>query len=117
VIIIRERNGASVPAVFKSEDQALNFIRSRIEPGTIVNADEAPAWNNLHARFEMKRINHDQAYSVDGACTHTLNSPQPKTEICSYIDQHIVPLSYATGESPSSPGCPLRPADKERRGH
>src|SRR5438477_204455 len=33
VVIIRERNGASVPAVFKSEDQALNFIRSRIEPG------------------------------------------------------------------------------------
>jgi transposase-like protein len=70
VIIIRERNGASVPAVFHSEDQALSFIRSRIEPGTILNADDAPAWNDLHARFEMKRVNHDQAYSLDGACTN-----------------------------------------------
>jgi hypothetical protein len=33
--------------------QALNFVRSRIAKGTIVNADESPAWNDLHARFEM----------------------------------------------------------------
>jgi transposase-like protein len=30
VIIIRERNGHSLPAVFRSEGQALSFIRSRI---------------------------------------------------------------------------------------
>lgn len=70
VIIVRERNGKSVPAVFRSESAALHWIESRIEPGTIVNADEAPAWNDLHARFEMKRINHEEAYSLDGACTN-----------------------------------------------
>jgi len=70
VIIVRERGGASVPAVFKSEKAALNFIRSRIAPGTLVNADESPNWNELHARFEMKRINHEEAYSQDGACTN-----------------------------------------------
>jgi hypothetical protein len=26
--------------------------------GTTVHADEAAAWDNLHERFEMKRINH-----------------------------------------------------------
>src|SRR6202040_1400435 len=31
VIIIRERNGRSLPAVFRTEGQALSFIRSRIE--------------------------------------------------------------------------------------
>ena len=70
VIIVRERGGNSVPAVFKSEKAALNFIRSRIAPGTLVNADESPNWNELHARFEMKRINHEEAYSQDGACTN-----------------------------------------------
>ncbi|HZP75761.1 MAG TPA: IS1595 family transposase [Pseudolabrys sp.] len=70
VIIVRERNGNSVPAVFKSEKQALAFIQKRIAPGTIVNADESPQWNDLHARFEMKRINHEEAYSLDGACTN-----------------------------------------------
>jgi len=70
VIIVRERGGNSVPAVFKSEKAALNFIRTRIAPGTLVNADESPNWNELHARFEMKRINHEEAYSQDGACTN-----------------------------------------------
>jgi len=70
VIIIRERNGNSLPAVFRTEGQALNFIRSRIAKGTVVNADESANWNELHSRFEMKRINHEEAYSLDGACTN-----------------------------------------------
>jgi len=35
---------------------------------------EAPAWNDLHSRFEMKRINHEEAYSADGACTNWAES-------------------------------------------
>jgi transposase-like protein len=70
VVIVRERNGASLPAVFRSEGQALNFIRSRVAKGTIINADESNAWNDLHARFEMKRVNHEEAYSLNGACTN-----------------------------------------------
>jgi hypothetical protein len=35
-----------------------------------VHADESAAWNDLHSRFEMKRINHEEAYSMDGACTN-----------------------------------------------
>ncbi len=70
VVIIRERNGNSVPAVFRAESQALSFIKARIAKGTIVNADEAPGWDDLHATFEMKRINHQDAYSLDGACTN-----------------------------------------------
>jgi len=70
VIIIRERNGHSVPAVFGSESAALGFIKARIAKGTIVHADEAPGWDALHAAFEMKRINHSEAYSQDGACTN-----------------------------------------------
>lgn len=70
VIVIRERNGNTLPAVFRSEGQALNFIKSRINEGTVVNADESANWNELHARFEMKRINHQEAYSLGGACTN-----------------------------------------------
>jgi transposase-like protein len=70
VIVIRERNGNTLPAVFRSEGAALGFIKSRIAKGTVVNADESGAWNELHARYEMKRINHEEAYSLDGACTN-----------------------------------------------
>jgi transposase-like protein len=70
VVIVRERNGNSLPAVFRSEGQALSFIKARIAKGTVVHADESPNWNALHSRFEMKRINHEEAYSLDGACTN-----------------------------------------------
>src|SRR6202790_261967 len=70
VVIIRERGGNSVPAVFHSESQASAFIRARIAKGTVVHADEAGSWDNLHERFEVKRINHQEAYSLDGACTN-----------------------------------------------
>src|SRR6266853_3826892 len=70
VVVIRERGGNSVPAVFGSESQAASFIRARVAKGTTVHADEAGSWDGLHERFEMKRINHLEAYSADGACTN-----------------------------------------------
>jgi hypothetical protein len=70
VVVIRERNGNSLPAVFRSEGAALSFIKARVVKGTVVHADEASAWNHLHSRYEMKRINHQEAYSLAGACTN-----------------------------------------------
>lgn len=74
VVIVRERNGNSVPAVFRSEGAALKWIKSRIDLGTVVNADEASGWNGLQTKYEMKRINHQEAYSHDGACTNMAES-------------------------------------------
>lgn len=39
-----------------------------------MQADEATGWDALHARFEMKRINHREAYSFDGGCTNWAES-------------------------------------------
>jgi transposase-like protein len=74
VVIVRERGGNSVPAVFTSESHAGAFIRSRVEPGTILNADEAGSWNSLSERFEVRRIDHGEAYSFDDACTNMAES-------------------------------------------
>lgn len=74
VVIIRERNGKSLPAVFASEGQSVSWIKSRIANDTVVHADEAPAWNPLHTRYEMKRINHQESYSANGACTNWAES-------------------------------------------
>ena len=60
--------------MFKSESAALAWIKSRVVKGTVLNADEAAAWNPLHERFEVKRINHQEAYSLNGACTNWAES-------------------------------------------
>ncbi len=70
VVIVRERGGELVPAVFKSEGAAMGFLRAHIAHGTTVNADEAASWDELHKRFEVRRINHQEADSLDGACTN-----------------------------------------------
>ena len=70
VVVVRERGGNSVPAVFKSEAKAMAFLRAHVAKGTIMNADEAGSWEELHKRYEVKRINHQEAYSLDGACTN-----------------------------------------------
>jgi transposase-like protein len=70
VVVVRERGGETIPAVFKTEAGAMSFLRAHIAKGTTVNADEAASWDELHKRYEVKRINHDEAYSYDGACTN-----------------------------------------------
>ena len=70
VVVVRERDGNSLPAVFRSEAGALDFIKRRVAKGTTINVDEAGSWTGLSDRFEVRTINHQEAYSADGACTN-----------------------------------------------
>jgi len=74
VVAMRERGGRTLAQVFPAEADAVAAIRSRIAKGTTVHADESPAWNPLHASFAMRRINHQDGYSIDGACTNGAES-------------------------------------------
>jgi transposase-like protein len=70
VVVIRERNGCTLSQVFRSEGDSTAFIKSRVEAGTELMADEASSWNTLHSSFAMKRINHQDSYGENGACTN-----------------------------------------------
>ncbi|WP_413990634.1 IS1595 family transposase [Labrys okinawensis] len=74
VVIMRERNGVTLPFVFKSESQSVPKIAATVQPGSIIYADESTAWDVLHARYLTKRINHQEAYSTDEACTNMAES-------------------------------------------
>src|SRR5207237_3607150 len=76
VVIIRERgeNGRTLPGVFRSEIEALNFIRRQVPQGTTLYADEAGSWNDLHSRYELHRINHQEAYSIPEQQIYTNNA-------------------------------------------
>jgi transposase-like protein len=74
VVIMRERNGQTLPFVFRFEEESLDTIWSRVQPGSTIHADEAPGWDMLHARYLTKRINHSEAYSHDNACTNQAES-------------------------------------------
>ena len=74
VIVARERKGRTVTTVTKTEADGLAFVESVVSPHTIIHADEAPHWDALHAKYATKRINHSEAYSLNGACTNQAES-------------------------------------------
>jgi hypothetical protein len=76
VVVIRERgeNGKTLPGVFRSEVEALNFIRRQVPRNTRLYADESSAWNEHHARYELHRINHEEAYSIPEQEIYTNNA-------------------------------------------
>ena len=74
VVAMRGRGGRTLAQVFPAEADGAAAIRLRIAKGTMIHADESPAWNVLHASFAMKRINHQDGYSIDRACTNGVES-------------------------------------------
>src|ERR1700748_1544730 len=48
VVVIREHGGETLPGVFASESAAIDWIKSRVDAKTVLHADDAPAWNDLH---------------------------------------------------------------------
>jgi transposase-like protein len=74
VIVARARQGKTITFVAKTEDASVETLRDRIAPGSTVYADEASHWDQLHARYLTKRINHSQAYSDGEGCTNQAES-------------------------------------------
>ena len=74
VVVIRQRDGHVLPAAFRSESAALSFIKNRVARETEIMVDESSAWNDLSARYVVKTINHQLAYSDAGACTNGAES-------------------------------------------
>lgn len=74
VVVMRERGGRTLPFVTRSEAAGVALVAANVEAGSTIQADEAVHWNALEARFLTKRINHSEAYSLDGACTNWAES-------------------------------------------
>ncbi len=74
VVVIRQRDGHVMPAAFRTEAAAVSYIRNHVARGTEIMADDANSWNDLHAHYTVRRINHQLAYSEDGACTNGAES-------------------------------------------
>ena len=74
VVIVRERDGNGVPGSVQGESLAARLIKARVTQGTKLKADEAGSGIALREHFEVARINHEEAYTLDGACTNRAES-------------------------------------------
>jgi transposase-like protein len=74
VVAAREKRGRTRTLVVKHEADGVEPIAKVIAPGSTVHADEATHWDVLHAKFATFRINHSEAYSLNGICTNQAES-------------------------------------------
>ena len=73
-VVLRQRGGRTLPRSFLREAQAVDFARERIASGSVISADEVAHWDVLEPDFEMKRVNHSDAYSREGVHTNLAES-------------------------------------------
>ncbi|MEJ2118887.1 MAG: transposase [Alphaproteobacteria bacterium] len=69
------KTGRTLATVTTSEEGAMGFIKARLDRGTTVHADEAAAWNELHARFDCRNACLISTSEITQAC-------QPLRRIC-----------------------------------
>ncbi len=74
VVIMRERNGKSLPFIVRNEGDAVPFVRDHVGTLSTIYADEGTGWDALHAGWDAKRVNHSVAYMDDGVCTNQAES-------------------------------------------
>ncbi|MGQ0456114.1 MAG: IS1595 family transposase [Hyphomicrobium sp.] len=74
VVAIRQRKGRTLSFVTKQESDGVKLVSRHVKHSAEVHADEASHWDALHALFPTLRINHSEAYSLNGICTNQAES-------------------------------------------
>jgi transposase-like protein len=74
VVIMRERNGRSLPFVVANESEGAALVRGRVGTLATIYADEGSAWDSLHAGWAARRVNHSVAFMDEGVCTNQAES-------------------------------------------
>lgn len=74
VVVVRQRKGRTLPFVAMSESHGIAIANRVVKPGSTMFADEASHWDALNDSFVTHRINHSEAYSLNGVCTNQAES-------------------------------------------
>ena len=74
VVVAREKKGRTRTVVVKMESDGVVPIAKMLAKDASVHADEATHWDSLEAKFPVSRINHSEAFSLNGVCTNQAES-------------------------------------------
>ena len=74
VVALRQRKGRTRTFVVRNEHEGVEIAKQVVSRSAVMHADEASHWDALHAGWKVHRINHSEAYCLDGACTNQAES-------------------------------------------
>ena len=97
VVALRQRGGRTLTRAFLREAEGVSFARECIEPGSALSADEIAHWDLLSDRFDLKRVNHSEAYSENGAHTNLAESSFSRLRRMIRGQHHAVSGKYLGG--------------------
>lgn len=93
VTVIRERGGRS-RAFVRSESDTARLASEVIEAGTIIYADESPAYNRLHGRYDVRRINHEKLFAEGDISTNHAESSHSRMRRAEIGIHHHISGTY-----------------------
>lgn len=74
VVVMREREGRTLPKVVKGEAEGVELVKENVDRMATLSADEASHWDLLHAGWGVDRVNHSECYSDHGKHTNMAES-------------------------------------------
>ncbi len=74
VVAFRKRGGRTLSFVCHNEAEGVELAKHHVDRMAIIHADEARHWDHLHDGWQVGRINHSEAYSLNGVCTNQVES-------------------------------------------
>ena len=74
LVVAKQRMGRTLCFVGKKESDALEFLKERIEPGTIIQVDGSNAWHGLMDLFECLRTEHLYTFGTNQQHTNNAES-------------------------------------------
>ena len=74
VVALRERGGRTLPFVAHAEAEGVALAKRHVARTAVMAADEASHWDQLHAGWEVDRVNHSLTYSDHGKHTNWVES-------------------------------------------
>ena len=74
VIVMREREGRTLPFVVNAEAEGVALATENVSRSATLSADEASHWDLLHNGWSVDRVNHSLVYSDHGKHTNMAES-------------------------------------------
>ena len=74
VVAFRKRGGRILSFVRRQEADGVELAKQHVDRLAVIHADEASHWDHLHDGWQVGRINHSEAYSLNGICTNQVES-------------------------------------------